>query len=524
MALSLDALVRSLRLSSSGAEALGKKALAAWQAHPDVVLKVEPQCLRVGDMIVKTTENADEFRWLLFAHQAGLRTLALGPHTRSEDLLRLGRELALLEPTAEAAAHFQEWLWAFGGEGLDLHAADPDAWLVDEAFEDLKTRRKALAVTRVGAANAVAAELGAVAGEGGSGEGAGSSVFLENLLSALENGVLTVSPAGFDKLTSQANDRVFWVDSELELILAYPELEACFPPVQTAHRVVDSLAPDGGMLLLGLLASLLRRGTTYGREVANAIGSDPLSLEVLRPIQLTPKTVEVLKILFAETPTPVSGLLVSLALKQGNADEVLGEPLGNMIINLGLNSVARHLQYDALPPEAGIFLAKVVTALRSSDRLAQLLEKVPVSTAILIVKNVPPAMLSASSHVVVALMKRAGPEDLLGLVRGLSRGDKAGARVLGQAMMSSGAEGWTTAAINEACPAVVRSGFGAQFLLPLAENRKLPVWARLAVLKGLEEDPDLLAQAVEFKVSEMLEPPEVRAFLTAARKRLGGGR
>jgi hypothetical protein len=33
-----------------------------------------------------------------------------------------------------------------------------------------------------------------------------------------------------------------------------------------------------------------------------------------------------------------------------------------------------------------------------------------------------------------------------------------------------------------------------------------------------------LAQAVEFKVSEMLEPPEVRAFLTAARKSLGGGR
>ena len=91
-------------------------------------------------------------------------------------------------------------------------------------------------------------------------------------------------------------------------------------------------------------------------------------------------------------------------------------------------------------------------------------------------------------------------------------------------MMASGAEGWTTAAINEACPAIVKGGFGPQFLLPLVQNRKLPVWARLAVLKGLEEDPDLLAEAVEFKVSEMLEPPEVRAFMAGARKRLGGAR
>jgi hypothetical protein len=517
VALSLDALVRSLRLAGSGAEVMSKKALNAWQGHRDVVLELEPHLVRVGDLVVKPTENQDEFRWLLFACQAGLRTLALGPHPRVEDLLRLGRELAILEPTLESLNHFQEWLWAYGAEGLELGLADPQIWLVDEAFEDLKTRRRALAGGRVGAANAVAQALGELA------PGAGSSPFLENFLSALDNGVLSVSAEGFAKLSAQAHDRVFWVDSELELIMAYPELEACFPPPQTAHRVLDALAPDGALLLLGLLASLKRKASTYSKEVALAMGTDPLALEVLKSIQLTPKTVEALKIVFSDQPSPVSSLLASLALKQANEDEALGEPLGNMIINLGISPLVRHLQYDDLDPQAGVFLAKVVTALRSSDRLAQLLEKVPVKTAIVIVRNVPPTMLSASSHIVVALMKRAGPEDLLGLIKSLAKGDLAGTRVLGQAMMACGAEGWTTAAITEACPAIIKGGFGGQFLLPLAQNRKLPHWARLAIFKCLEEREELLAEAVEFKVSEVMEPAEVRAYLTAARKRLGRG-
>jgi hypothetical protein len=524
LAASLDTLVRAQRAGSVGTESVAGRLLQHWAELGEIIVALEPTLLRVGEDCLVHPEKTEEYRWLLPAFMAGLRRLRLLPNARMDNVLRLGQELAALEPTLEAIQQFQEWLWADGAEGFDYTVDMGFAECLEDAAMDLKARRKELVALRIDAARSLSdafllstQDLDAAAARGE------FELVLERLTEALAQGSLQLDQEAADRFKSEALDPVYWVETELDLVLCHPELESAFPARQMGQRILDGIGEDSAGLLVALLASLRRRQTAFTKDLVAVMEKDPRAAQLVGFAPVNLRTLEAIRAILADAPTPVSKALAVRVVHQGQADPNVGDAVARLVAEQGFQAFCGHLDCHTLDRVAGVFLAKAMEGRRSPERLRQFLGAVPLDTAIAIACAISPAMLTAAHEEVLEILKRSDSEQVGRVLACLFHGGLPGARVVGQAMLHGDLDLWSTPALKTACVGLLKCGLGREFLVPLSRQKKVPTWARLVILQATEGDAAVHAEAIAFRVTDVVEVPEIREYLTRARKLAPGG-
>jgi hypothetical protein len=522
---SLDTLVRAQRAGSMGVEAIASRLLAHWVGLGEVTVSLEPTHLRIGEDCLVHAEKPEEFKWVLPAFMAGLRRLRIQPNARAEAVLNLGYELSCLEPSLESIEHFQEWLWADGAEGFDCAVDMGFSECLDDASLDLKAKRKELIALRIDAARSLAdafristQDLDAAAAR------TEFDLALDRLTQAIANGALAMSQEASDGFKGQAQDPVFWVEAELDLVLSHPELHSAFPARQVGHRLLDALGEESAGLLVALLASLRRRKTAFTTELVAVLERDPRAALLASLAPVNPRSLEAIRVILEDQPSLVSKALALRILHLGQADPWLGDPVIRLIAALGIHPFCQHLECSTMDRVSGVFLAKVMESSHDLEHFKRFLDTIPHETAIAVACASSPAWLAAAHGEVLEVLKRSDSEQLARLLVCLFKGGASGARVVGQALLSCNLDSWSTPALKTACLGLLKAGQGSQILVPICRSKKTPTWARLVVLQATEADPETHAEAIAFRVTDVMDVPEIREYLTKARKLAPGGK
>jgi len=237
---SLDGAVRTARSRSPALDSIAARVLEVWSADPALTVEIQPTSLGVGGRVA-VSAGADEGRWMLPAFMGGMRSLRLTPGAVADDVVRLARELASLEPNLEAIHRFRDWIWSDGAEGFEVVVDASFTEAVEHAFLDEAAQRTMLASVRAEAANALSEaavrietrDLDRVAWR------REFQVPMEALARRAGDGSLRLDPAEAEELSARCDESRFWIESQVLLALSEPSVREAVPPKDLARRILS---------------------------------------------------------------------------------------------------------------------------------------------------------------------------------------------------------------------------------------------------------------------------------------------
>jgi len=256
----LDGLVRSCRADSSTVDSIAERLMERWKSNSDIVFRFDATSLFSEEQEVLSAEEEDGL-WLLPAFMAGMKSLSLTPLAASDDLVRLATELGALGPNLTSIRKFRDWLWSEGAEGFDVVLDFGFSEGLDTALMDAQVRRDALAAVRADAAASLSMDVRILSSQ--ELDVAAVRDEFQMTLDAFSREVHEEAPHLDDRerqaLRSAFEDSLFWVDAQVYLALAHPELHSQIPPERMARRVMELMASGVALRFLGFLAHLATR-------------------------------------------------------------------------------------------------------------------------------------------------------------------------------------------------------------------------------------------------------------------------
>jgi len=514
----LDALVG---LSASGENdeqmAAAVALLKRWKEEGSV-LKLDGRRLRIGDEVVM---EADEHKgaWLPPASVAGLRAIRPLAGCTPAEMASLATTLAGLADSPAAVSELRDLLWCDGVGGFEIDSRGDWAGRIDMVAEregardELDAQRAQAVQTRT---LAFARSRGA-----GAAEIAPAAARMDAWVKRL--GQARLQPPVLAALRKACDGGVFWTEGLAALLNGHAELQANLTPGGVARTILDIFGHGGDLRAPEAIAAM-----GGADESPLAIGRANIDLTALgeatgRSLALDGNSVKQLAALFAGPDVPftkgVANGLLSRAAAKGAA-----EGIARAVQAVGTRDLWRHAN---LAGASDAVTRGVALVLKGADAdatcWADLVGWSSPGVAAWILRNAPPVVLSRVEGNLKEMLSQRTPQENAPLIQALAeQGSTSALRSLAEALHETRGKGWAGKVVPVICHALMRKGMGAQYLVPLFRDREVDTKMRLLVLRTLEAQPDLLAEAVRFHVGELVEPPAIKERLKAARKRLKG--
>ncbi|MBI5516432.1 MAG: hypothetical protein HY909_21795 [Deltaproteobacteria bacterium] len=520
----LDALVRSSRVQGEAPRGAQERTLEAWREAGLGTLVLEPTTLWVNNEVALGGPEA-EVRWLLLAFMAGLRAITPDPEVTTDELQALAAELSALEPTCASIERFRDWLWADGAQGFTcdlqvsfmeaLEGVIPDGAVLEPAAEDPAQRPAAVAVCTEEVYGLACHDLASASGR------AELSVVLD-----AADPEAPAEPCLGDALRRElaglCDDPSAWVLAETRAALSHPPLGATRALRQRGEALRRALSGKVDLAVLEGLASNGRHNDPTARRLLAFLDDEELAGRAAAAL------------LDAHAgPTRLSGLLVGTGpvfaraflrslLDRGALDDDTATRLAS---SLGLQRFFDLLNLSGLDLDAAAGLLRLLEAMEApDDAWARLLDALDPAVAVALLPSLPSRCLRAQAAPLVKVCARLDPgalgAHLLPLVE--SQGPHA-VRFLGLLLRACHGRHWPSATLRAVLQLLVDAGAGSQALVPLVHSREVDPHTRVLVLRYLEQDREALLEALQRRVSEFLDPQEVRDRLQSLRRSHGVG-
>lgn len=455
----LDLLVRAIRLSSPNLDQAAQRAFAAWRAVGLLPLEVDAVEARVRGVSVATPEH--EIRWVLPAFMAGLRRVAPRPELSEMELRNLAEALSRIDPNVASIETFRDWIWSGAATGFELELQSSFMEALDDAAMEREVEvGEALAQIRAATLRAASARAELLSTRALA--RVADREELDLPLCAPEtraNDTPLALPAELAaKLRAGCEDTAAWVAAEVRLVTSQGALADTVRVDRFARRLHDAvrLAPAGAVSAVEAVAQRARHGDAFALDLLQAL-DDPAFGEALGGA------------LWRDPQQARRGADVVLALGPVAAHAAMGALLGR-----------------ATADRAWVPAMKSVVDAAGGRLDATLLQRAEVPQA----------------SGVTALAECFGASALQAL--------------WSRAMREGGA--WLGSAFATLCRAMLDAGAGAS-LVHAARDRGVSAELRVEILDVLGADPARLAEAVAWRVGELLEPPAVRERLKSLRAR-----
>ena len=169
-------------------------------------------------------------------------------------------------------------------------------------------------------------------------------------------------------------------------------------------------------------------------------------------------------------------------------------------------------------------LGKLLLACKAPEGLlADLVKDSPPAVALRLATGFPPEMLWALRQTVCKLLGDARPNEAHALLRVLFSDTRFDwANVLGNTVVASNGEALALPVLRTVCSIITKKGLCKQYLVPLVRAKEAKEEVRLTALRFVEQDPNALAEASQWRFRELFVSKELRERLKRARKKPQG--
>lgn len=512
----LDALVHAVAQQDALASGVARRLHGVWLTDLESVIEVTPTELRSGARLVLAAD-AQHGRFILPAHAAGLRVIAMRAQSVPADLTRLARVLGELESGMLAPVDFADWLWRGGALGFDV-VQTASAAEIGQSMIDLDQPAQELWDERSQQAVALWNDLAWQAAQNLDAAAIATRFRapVEQLAARVHAPELALTLADAQNVRAAADDVAFWASSELALLAEQPALASVLPRAHLTFRVLTLIEQSARFdpRVIELLARLetceCEPGDAFDYALLGAAFERKLLAHELDPAAL-------FALVDRAQPELLAGLLAAL-LDSSKEHETAVQALALLLRHWGAEALFARVAPNQCPPALGAALLRA--ALEASTPVATIagvLERMPLPTAVAVLTACPELLATTGAALERKMM--ADAPACAAQLPDFARAHADAARIAGRVVLARQGAGFGADILKATLLAVMRAGLGADLVLPLWELRAAPTHARLAALAALETHPELLRRALAPRVGNVLEPPEIREALEELRWR-----
>jgi len=502
---------------------IAERLLERWKQIPDCQLRLEPMALYVEDEEVLSAQE-DEGHWLLPAFMAGVKTIRLSEEVLPPDLVRLATELGALGPSLSSISHLRDWLWSEGAEGFEILLDHGFVDGLDASMTDPVRQREVLEAMRVQASVALGAQAQRIASRDLDAAAARDEFLapLDAFAEAIDGGLLALAAEQAESLAGACDDPAFWIDAQVHLALAHPELQSHIPPERLARRVLSLVRRGASGRFMNFLAELKRKRDPYARRLLEALETEEAGDVLGRHVAMDERFIGSLSSLLAGPASPLSRTLANRLLERCTCGQEDLRWLARLMATAGFEVFWGKVDPSVLTERCAIVVCRLLVAGKASLPLvADLFTRVAPALAVRLAGLIPGDTLLRLKQPVLDLLSRASFKDAEALLAILAKHPQHGwGAILGEALVTTRMAEWPLPLVRSAFKVIVGQGHAARYLVPLVQDRHFGDDVKLTALRFIENDAEAMAKLGSASLSELLFSHEVRERLRQLRRKL----
>lgn len=518
----IDGAIRVARTQPQAIPAIAARLHGMLTTEPRPRIEFEATRLKVNGSVVLEAD-ADRGRWLLLAFMSGLRDVEANEDCRVEEVVALAQELAALRPNPTVLEQFADWLWSDGLEGFKVGLHVSFAEILDVA-DDPERKKNQIASLRTEMALSLASEqLASVRDLDRAALLPEFQAPLDAYTTTLQSRQVGLSAAEAGLLRAECDAAAFWVRQEISLALANPSLRRAITPGSIARALVRVASESFERDFLGLVALLSQSQEGFAKEVLVALEQQPVGAAIADRAPLDATGLQRLMLLLkGGTPKLAEGIARGLCERAGRNEAELN-PVGQLVQAFGFGPFAGLVQVGALTLPGRDLLTRIGVLLRVDGALlAPVAEGCSTQMAMMLLPKVAPAQRPLFRSLVerqIAGTKLRERTQLLGMLAELKWPEFA--ELAFEAFRASAGAGWELRATRLMTEASAGIGKGDR-LLTMQRDASVPMPIRLVLMDALAAVPSTADELLKRKLTEFLEPQEIKDKLAELRARRQG--
>lgn len=519
LATSMGGLVRSARNATEVTLGpLSQRLRAHWMEKPEVWMD-----LSAAGVVVLDEVFLEGRTWVMAAFIAGVRRLRPTDHLGELDCLRLAGVLASLRPTAGSIEAFRDWLWADGAEGFEVELRGGFAEGLDTilASRKLEQRARIQFEDPGGPPDDDSVRITITELDEDAIEGEYTRALRTYAKTLAESRAEQIPDLGADAARRRFEDEKNWAAAEFEAAMNLPGLREAMPPQRLARRLVTRLSHATDRRLLRYVAKLMLTDDEFAERVTLHLQALGLGRALANGTRIEdPDTRETLiRFLQVAKPETASALAAGLLRRAGD-DESAALHVTDIILRHGAALFFDRLDPSRLDVASGALLLDTMLADEvTPGLLRQALLALPASATTGWLRGCPDDLFWSLEGVIRQLLKGDERRAIELLVEVLEeRHGKQAAKVLAEVIEGGAGDHWSRRALRRALRMIVRAGLGRRYPLRWIGDQNAPLNVRVAAIKVVSEDPELLGILVKRRFTEFMDPTEVKEALKDARR------
>ena len=518
----IDGAIRVARTQPQGLAAIAARLHALLVAEPRPRVEFEATKLKVNGHVVLEAD-LERGRWLLLAFMAGLRDLEATEDCRVEEIASLAQELAALRPNPTMLEQFADWLWSDGLEGFKVGLHVSFAEILDVA-DDPEKKRNQIAALRGEMAMALASDyLASVRDLDRAALMPEFQAPLDAYTSTLQARQVGLSADEASALRSECDAAAFWVRQEISLALSNPSLRRAITPASIARTLVRVAAESFERDFLGLVSMLSQSQDPFAKEVLVALEQQPVGAAIADRAPLDPTGLQrIMSLLKGGTPKLAEGIARGLCERVARGEAELN-PVGQLVQAFSFAPFVALFDVNALSVPGRDVITRIGVMLRvDGPILAPVAEGCSPAFALLLLPKILPPQRPLFRGLVerqLAATRLRDRTQLLGTLAELKWPDLADLSF--ESFRASAGAAWELRATRLMTEASVVEGKGER-LLAMQRDANIPMPIRLVLMDALASVPATADEILKRKLTEFLEPQEIKDKLAELRARRQG--
>ena len=241
-------------------------------------------------------------------------------------------------------------------------------------------------------------------------------------------------------------------------------------------------------------------------------------------VSLDDDTITVLAQFLGENRTGIIRDFVLHMVERCTADKDSLQQLARLMMHTGFELFWSRLACNLLSQKAALVLARLLLACQAPPAmLGELLERTEPETAARLAVTLPAETLWRLKVSLGRLLTNLHPRLATPLLKRLLEDNQHNwGPVLGQLVLETRGEAFPLPMLRNLATVIASKGGCKEYLVPLVRSKEVKEEVRLCALRFVEKDPQALAEACKFSLTELFGSKEIRERLKQARKSLAG--
>ncbi len=514
-----DALIRAQRSGLARVAPLSEALLSASKAMGLPHFELSPRGLHAGNVLVLEA-TGESGRWLLGAFMAGVRRVRLGPGATAPQVEAFCLRLGELKIENQAVQDFHDWLWADGGEGIEVELSASFIESVETASVAALSATVALALRAGGASQGDgesvtidSRELDAAAAR------AEFEVPLAALAEAIAGRRLEVQGPEFLRVRERVEAPGVWAEAEIDVVLAHPALRSAMPPARLVKVLQARFASGCDARMVQLITRIFTTPDSFTDEVTEGLLRAGAGLVIASGLRADEATMPALLLaMLRAAPLDlrlgVMPTLLTRAATEPSVEVLVGRLMGEATPVKFLDFIR---PTDLTQLGAGALVSALADCGATTHQLGALIGRLEPVVAAQTLAAQPLSRWSALGAQVAHLIALGHPATTTPLLERALREPGAKLEPLIAPLRATRSHGVLEAQLKPLVVRLLAERQGA-LLVQYALDRTLGVERRLTVLEVLARDAGLTRQVSAWRLREWFEPAPVRARLSLMRR------